>query len=156
MPFSWYRRMLLLSFKRGKETWICNLCKTTFSKGASQVVRRCPWNTFYSIHSSVLIRKSLRNFQSCWLKIAYEPMAKFSPFSRAKKAVWYMAFTTKAYLFLKSILFFFKYNMYSVLFKNSFRITVKDIKFLKLSCNYKGPSFSIPPTKGAFDWEIWI
>ena len=83
-------------------------------------------------------------------------MAKFSPFSRAKKAVWYMAFTTKAYLALKSVLFFFKYNMYSVLFKNSFRITVKDIKFLKLSCNYKGPSFSIPPTKGAFDWEIWI
>ena len=67
-----------------------------------------------------------------------------------------MAFTTKAYLALKSILFFFKYNMYSVLFKNSFRITVKDNKFLKLSCIYKGPSFSIPPTKGAFDWEIWI
>ena len=72
---------------------------------------------------------------------------KFSPFSRAKKAVWYMAFTTKACLALKSIVFFFKHNMDSVLLKNSFRITVKDIKFLKLSCNYKGPSFIIPPTK---------
>ena len=70
---------------------------------------------------------------------------KFSPFSRAKKAVWYMAFTTKACLALKSIVFFF--NMDSGLLKNSFRITVKDIKFLKLSCNYKGPSFIIPPTK---------
>ena len=58
-----------------------------------------------------------------------------------------MAFTTKACLALKSIVFFFKHNMDSVLLKNSFRITVKDIKFLKLSCNYKGPSFIIPPTK---------
>ena len=37
------------------------------------------------------------------------------------------------------------HNMDSVLFKNSFRITDKDIKFLKLPCNYKGPSFSVPP-----------
>ena len=40
VPFSLYRGMLLLSLKRGKETWICNLCKRTFLKGASEVVRR--------------------------------------------------------------------------------------------------------------------
>ena len=43
VPFSLYREMLLLSLKRGKETWICN--KTTFLKRASEVVRRCTCNT---------------------------------------------------------------------------------------------------------------
>ena len=57
VPFSLYRGILLLSFKRIKETWISNLCKTTFSKGASEVVHRCTWNTI-TIRCSVLIRKS--------------------------------------------------------------------------------------------------
>ena len=57
LPFSLCRGIFLLSFKRGKETWICNLCKTTFSKGASKIVRRWSWNTI-TIHCSVLIRKT--------------------------------------------------------------------------------------------------
>ena len=56
LNFSLDRGMLLKSFKRGKETWICNLSKTTFSKGASEVVRRCAWNLI-TIHFPVLIRK---------------------------------------------------------------------------------------------------
>ena len=55
--FSWYRGMFFLSFKKGKETWICILSKTTFSKGTSEVVRRCTCNTI-SIHCSVWIWKS--------------------------------------------------------------------------------------------------
>ena len=58
LPFSLYRGMFLLSFKKGKETWICDLCKTTFSKGASKVVRRCANTTWNTIHCSVLIEKT--------------------------------------------------------------------------------------------------
>ena len=57
VPFSLYRGILLLSFKRIKETWICNLCKTPFSKRGSEVVGRCTSNTI-TIRCSLLIRKS--------------------------------------------------------------------------------------------------
>ena len=59
MP-AWEKYQLMCLFpcmKRSKETWICNLCKRTFSKGESEVVRRCTWNTI-TIHCSVLIQKS--------------------------------------------------------------------------------------------------
>ena len=57
VPFSLYRGIIFLSFKKSKETWICNLWKTPFSKRASEVVGRCNWNTITS-HCAVLIRKS--------------------------------------------------------------------------------------------------
>ena len=57
LPFSLCRGIFLLSFKRNKETWICNLCKTTLWKGASEIVRRWGWNTI-TIPCSVLIRKT--------------------------------------------------------------------------------------------------
>ena len=59
MPSSLCRGIFLLTFKRCKETWICNLCKTTFFKRSERdraaLKLKCDYHSLFSVNPKNLI-----------------------------------------------------------------------------------------------------
>ena len=69
MPFSLYRGISLVNFKRGKETWICNVCKTTFLKKSEP--SRAPIYLEYDYHSLFTVNPKMSILVKTWFLKTY-------------------------------------------------------------------------------------
>ena len=69
LPFSLYKGISLVSFKRGKETWICDLCKNNFFKKSKR--SREPMYLDYDYHSLFTVNPKISILVKTWFSETY-------------------------------------------------------------------------------------
>ena len=69
LPFSLYKGISLVSFKRGKETWICDLCKNNFFKKSER--SREPMYLDYDYHSLFTVNPKISILVKTWFSETY-------------------------------------------------------------------------------------